>query len=284
MAKSRLAAKIATVPWKRQPTARRNELRIYPGVAVLSQIAGTWTRVEIAGHPSDVYEPPQASPHGYVVLYLHGVHLGLLAENAIVSGELARHGLRAIVPITRRSWWTDRICEEFDPHISAERYVLDHVLPYVAQRWGAVPPRVALLGTSMGGQGGLRFAFKYPNKFPIVAAISPAIDYQLRFDEEEEETLPLMYPSAEAARQDTATLHVHPLNWPRNIWFCSDPTDWLWHDSAQKLRMKLSALGIPHEFELEMEAGGHSWDYYNHMSPAAIGFLAERLERERLRI
>jgi S-formylglutathione hydrolase FrmB len=231
-----------------------------------------------------MYEPPRASPHGYVVLYLHGVHLGLLAENAIVSGELARHGLRAIVPITRRSWWTDRICQEFDPQISAERFVLDHVLPFVAQVWAAAPPRVALLGTSMGGQGGLRFAFKHPNVFPIVAAVSPAIDYQIRFDDEQDETLRLMYDSAEAARQDTATLHVHPLNWPRNIWFCSDPNDWKWHDSAQKLRMKLVALGIPHECDLETESGGHSWDYYDHMMPAAIGFITERLERERLQV
>ncbi len=48
--------------------------------------------------------------------------------------------------------------------------------------------------------------------------------------------------------------------------------------------MKLSALGIMHEHDLETSAGGHSWAYYNHMAPRAVGFLAERLEQERRRV
>ena len=43
--------------------------------------------------------------------------------------------------------------------------------------------KLALLGVSMGGQGALRMAYKYPNIFPTVAAISPAIDFQKRIDE-----------------------------------------------------------------------------------------------------
>jgi S-formylglutathione hydrolase FrmB len=139
------------------------------------------------------------------------------------------------------------------------------------------------LGTSMGGQGALRIAFKHPNQFPTVAAISPAIDYQLRY-KDGDEVLYQMYSDAEEVRQDTATLHVHPLNWPRNIWMCCDPTDRRWHDSADKLRMKLNAIGIPHEHDLETTGGGHGFEYYNRMAPKALGFIAERLERERLRV
>ncbi|MEX0711178.1 MAG: alpha/beta hydrolase-fold protein [Pirellulales bacterium] len=245
---------------------------------------GNWTKIDVAGHACDVYEPPARNPHGYVVIYLHGVHLGRVDQNPIITGELARHGLAAIAPFTARSWWTDKICPEFDTRYSAQHHLLEHVLPYVHQRWQTSSPRIALLGTSMGGQGGLRFAFKFPNKFPIVAAIAPAIDYQVRFHDEDEETLPQMYPDAEAARQDTATLHVHPLNWPRNIWFACDPADHRWHESAEKLRMKLAALGIPHECDLETSAGGHGWAYYNHVGPAAIAFIADRLEKERLRL
>jgi S-formylglutathione hydrolase len=126
-------------------------------------------------------------------------------------------------------------------------------------------------------------SFKYPQLFPIVAAISPAIDYYLRIDEGDE-TLGLMYPDREAARQDSATLHVHPLNWPRNIWFSCDPADLRWHESADRLRMKLAALGIPFEHDLETTGGGHGFDYYNRMAERAIGFIAARLESERLRV
>jgi S-formylglutathione hydrolase FrmB len=240
--------------------------------------------VDVAGHPADVYEPPQRNAHDYVAIYLHGVHLGRLDQNATYTALFAMHGLPVIAPHTRRSWWTNRICPEFDERLTSERHLLDNVLPYVAERWNARPPRIALFGTSMGGQGALRFAFKYPNTFPIVAAVAPAIDYHQRFYDDDEETLPLMYPDPEAARQDTATLHVHPLNWPRNTWFCSDPADARWHDSADRLRMKMSALGIMHECDLETTGGGHSWQYYNHMAPKVVNFLVDRLDRERLRV
>ncbi len=243
-----------------------------------------WSQTTIAGKLADRFEPSQLNAHGYVVIYLHGVHLARLDENAVYSELFERHGLRVIAPHTQRSWWTNKICPEFDPKLSAERHLLDNIVPWIEQTWSAKPPQIALLGTSMGGQGGLRFAFKYPNRFPIVAALAPAIDYQIRYDDPDDVTVRQMYDDAEQVRQDTATLHVHPLNWPRHTFFCSDPADERWHDSAQKLRMKLNALGIMHECDLETSAGGHSWTYYNHQAPQAINFIVERLERERLRV
>jgi S-formylglutathione hydrolase FrmB len=136
----------------------------------------------------------------------------------------------------------------------------------------------------MGGQGALRLAFKRPDTFPIVAAISPAIDFQLRYDAEGYDTLREMYADAEDARQDTATLHVHPLNWPRNIFFACDPTDWPWIESAQRLQMKLAALGIPHEADLETTAGGHGFAYYDRLADRALDFILSRLDQERRRL
>ncbi len=245
---------------------------------------GTWSTIEVAGKPCDLFVPAVPNDHGYVVIYLHGVHLARLHENAVYTELFAQRGLTVVSPHVARSWWSDKICAEFDSRLTAERHLLDNIVPYVAERHGAKPPRIALLGTSMGGQGALRFAFKYPNQFPIVAALAPAIDYQIRYDDPDDETIREMYPNAEAVRQDTATLHVHPLNWPRNLWFCSDPTDDRWHESAHRLRSKLYSLGIPYDCDLETSAGGHTWQYYNHQAPAAIAYLWERLERERLRV
>ncbi len=246
-------------------------------------LSGTWTTVEVAGHPVDLFEPSQASEHGFVVIYLHGVHLTPLGENQVFTRLFAEHGLRVACPHTMRSWWTDKICPEFDATISAERHVMQKILPFIQQKWGTAPPQIALLGTSMGGQGALRFAFKHPRTFPVVAALSPAIDYHLRV-RDGDEILSAMYGDEERARQDTAILHVHPLNWPRHIWFCCDPADTRWIDSADRLRMKLYSLGIMHECDLATSAGGHGFDYYNHMAPVAIKFVAEKLERERLRV
>ena len=245
--------------------------------------AGHWTETEIAGHPVDWFEPARPHEHGFTVIYLHGVHLNRLVDKAAFTEQFNRHGLRVWAPHTQRSWWTDRICPEFDPQLTAERHLLDNVLPAVEARWNVRPPRIGLLGTSMGGQGALRFSFKHPNTFPVVAAISPAIDYQWRM-EEGDETLWQMYADPEQARQDTATLHVHPLNWPRHIWYCCDPVDYRWYESAEKLTTKLAALGIPHDYDLETSGGGHSFDYYNRMAEPAIQHLVDRLERERLRV
>jgi S-formylglutathione hydrolase len=184
--------------------------------------------------------------------------------------------------MTGPTWWTDRISSAFDPQVTPERHLLSKVLPYINERWHAAPPRLALLGTSMGGQGALRLAFKHPSTFPVAAAISPAIDYQSRM-REGDAVLKRMYRDEEDARQDTATLHVHPLNWPRNLWFCCDPIDYRWHESADRLRMKLYSLGIPHECDLDTSGGGHGFGYYDRMAPAALSFIVRRLDQERLR-
>lgn len=244
---------------------------------------GVWQTFELAGHPCDWFEPAELNPHGYAVIYLHGVHLQRLVDQPAFSQEFDRHGLRCLAPMTGPTWWTDRVSSAFDSRFSPERYLLDQVLAWIRDEWQTQPPRIGLLGTSMGGQGALRLAFKHPNTFPVVAGISPAIDYQWRM-REGDEVLYELYPDEEAARQDTATLHVHPLNWPRNIWFGCDPADLRWHESAERLRTKLYALGIPHQVDLETTGGGHGFGYYSRMAPAAIGFLAQRLEQERMRV
>ena len=245
---------------------------------------GTWSEINVAGHMCRVYEPAQPSPHNFVVIYLHCSEGASLRGYPAFVREFDRYGLRAIEPLTGRSWWTDRVWPEFDASISAEAYVVDRVLPNIAERWNARPPQLALLGVSMGGQGALRMAYKYPNVFPTVAAISPAIDFQKRIEEGVDPGLEAMYRDAEDARQDTATLHIHPLNWPRNQFFCCDPDDRRWWESADRLRMKLFSLGVPFECDLETRAGGHTWKYFARMADKVFGFLMERLERERLRV
>ena len=244
------------------------------------QPTGSWSQIQLAGHTCRLFEPARPSEHGYVLIYLHCSEAASLARFPAFTQEFQRHGLRVIEPVSGRSWWSDRIWPEFDAKISAEAYVLEQVVPFVQEHWGAKPPQLALLGISMGGQGALRMAYKNPRTFPTVAAISPAVDFQKRIVEGVDPGLDDMYGDEESARQDTATLHIHPLNWPRNQFFCCDPDDTRWHDSADRLRMKLWSLGVPFECDLETQAGGHSFTYASHMAPRVIGFLVARLEQE----
>lgn len=249
-----------------------------------SQPPITPSEIAVAGHLCQIYEPAQRNPHGWSVVFLHDIDVAGLQGRAAYLAQFARHGLPCIAPISGRSWWTERVWPGFDPVVSAERFVIDHVLDRAAELWNSRPPQMALLGIGMGGQGALRLSFKYPNRLPIVAAVSPAIDFQLAYYDEDEQALPAIYAEPEAARQDTATLHVHPLNWPRNLWFACDPADDRWYGSAERLKMKLSALGIPHDADLETSAAGPSTAYADLMAAQAVDYLVGRLERERLRV
>jgi S-formylglutathione hydrolase FrmB len=250
---------------------------------------GNWRVETIAGHPCDIFEPARRHEQGFVALYLHGVHLNRLVDKQPFIDEFEKHGLVVVAPFTKRSWWTDIICREFDPNLTAQQHVLQNVVPWMESSFGAstgkqnIPGKIGLLGTSMGGQGALRFSYKFPTLFPVAAAISPAIDYYLRYNEGDE-TIPQMYSDPEAARQDSALLHIHPLNWPRHQFFCCDPEDFRWWNSADRLRMKLYSLGIPHECDLDTTGGGHGFEYYNRMAPRAIQFLVDRLQAEQRRL
>ena len=242
-----------------------------------------WTKTEIEGHECEVFEPSKMNDHNFTLIYLHGVHGGRLADNPPFAEAFEARGLRVFCPISGPSWWTNRIWSGFDQDISTETYLIDRFLPHLAKAYECEPPRLGLFGTSMGGQGALRLSYKYPDKFPVVAGISPAIDYQ-KYWKDGDEVLMNLYDDPEEARQETAILHIHPLNWPRQQFFCCDPTDHYWYDSSDRLRMKLYSLGVPHECDLETQAGGHGFQYYNVMAEKVIEFLFNGLGKERLRI
>lgn len=241
-----------------------------------------WTLADIAGKPADVYDPPHAPRPRFAVLFLHGVGLTTLRDKPEFTRFLSEFQLACVCPHGQRSWWTDRICPEFDSRVTAERYLLDAVLPFFQERWGLGPPAIGLTGISMGGQGALRLAFKHAKLFPAVAAISPALDYH----EWHGQGTPLddMYESSEHCRQDTAILHVPPHDYPPHIFFAIDPDDGTWYRGNDRLHEKLTALGIPHECDLATRAGGHSWDYFNRMAERTIRFLVAGLEKESRRL
>jgi S-formylglutathione hydrolase FrmB len=155
------------------------------------------------------------------------------------------------------------------------QWLRESIIPFIESHWKISTPQIALLGVSMGGQGVLQLAYRYAREFPVVAAISPAVDFHQLYGH----GLPLdsMYASAEDARQETVVLNLHPLAWPRRQFFCCDPQDADWFQGCTRLAMKLSSSGIMYERDFETSAGGHSWDYFNHMAPAAIDHIAKGL-------
>lgn len=240
-----------------------------------------WVTDDIAGHPVDFYEPAHAAT-GKAVIYLHPVGLEMLRDRPAFTAVFDELGLPCACPQGMHSWWADRICAEFDLRVTAEHWLVNHVTPAVIERWNVGMARVGLLGISMGGQAALRLGFKYPRMFPAIAAISAAIDYHQFHGFGN--TLDEMYDSKEQCRQDTAIMHVHPNDYPPHIFFAIDPTDTDWYRGNDRLHEKLNALGIAHECDLKTQAGGHSWEYFNHMAGRTIRFLDEGLKAQSRRL
>lgn len=249
-----------------------------------------WLVADVAGHPCEIHAPADPPP-GRALVYLHGVRERWLQEMPVLCELVEAARMPVVAPRAGRSWWLDRIVPDFDPEIAPERYVVGPVVAEIGRRFGVVPPGIAIVGTSMGGQGALRLAYRHPNTFPVAAAISPAIDFHTamreaheRADGELYDTLWQIYGDVERARQDTAILHVHPLNWPRHQFFACAAADEHWYDGSVRLQSKLVALGIPHVALLEPRGGSHRQAHEDRVALDVMAFVRERLDQESRRI
>lgn len=243
---------------------------------------GTWTSVVIAGKAADVYEPPDLARPRFGVLHLHDEDGATLRDRPAFTRLFDELKLVCVCPAGGPSWWADRVCVEFDPAVTAERYVLDQVLPFFAGRWGLRPRSVGLQGIGMGGQGALRLAFKHAELFPVVAAIAPSLDYHERYGAGS--PLDAMYDSKEQCRQDTALMHVPPYKPPPHVFYAIDPDDVEWYRGNDRLHEKLNALGVPHEHDFTTTAGGHTWEYFNRLAERVERFVHAGLEYESRRL
>ncbi|MDQ3106768.1 MAG: esterase family protein, partial [Actinomycetota bacterium] len=129
-----------------------------------------------------IYLPPgyESSQLRYPVLYLlHGG--GGDQGNWVTNGNLQatldariaadpRDAVIAVLPDGRSGQWYD----SFDGRFLIERYVLDHLLPYVDARLRTIPDRSAraIAGLSNGGYGAMHFAARRPDAFVAAGAMS----------------------------------------------------------------------------------------------------------------
>lgn len=242
-----------------------------------ASILNNWRTESVDGRRVDVFVPQAETAPQAAVLFLHGHGRVLLHENLIFSRLFQQHGLVAVCPDGGRSWWLDVVCLEFEAEQTPQNWLLNSIVPFIERNFCIASPRIALLGVSMGGQGALQLAFRHASKFPVVAAIAPAVDFHQLYGS----GIPLdsMFPDQEAARQASVVLNLQPLAWPRHQFFCCDPADAEWFDGAARLGMKLSSSGILHERDLETSGGGHSWDYFNRMAAKSLNHIANSLRK-----
>jgi S-formylglutathione hydrolase FrmB len=236
------------------------------------------SEIQIAGHPADVLLPPGEIVGA--VLFLHGSDNVTLRDRPAFHEPLAQHRLLAICPHGPGCWWTDAVYPPFDPQQSPVDFLCGPLREYLNRQHGLSPPRIAVTGVEMGGQGALQLAYRHPREFPTVAAISPKVDFETWHGHGT--SLDDLFPDREAARQHTATLHIHPLNWPKRQFLLCDPADQYAIDGVLTLASKLSSSGIPFDQDLETSHGGYGWPYANAVAPRVVEFLAAGIATARL--
>lgn len=235
-----------------------------------------WTRIRSDSADVDCFEP--AEPLATVaLLHLRDRSDAPPPENPVLTAELERHRLRAYSPAIDGCWWINADCPSFVADVRPFDWLHRAAAESIRRLWGVANRRIGLLGTGIGGHGVLQLAYRLPREFPVVAAIAPAVDFHSRYDHEP--VLQEAFPNAEAVRQETATLHIHPLNWPPHQWFACDPLDPDWFEGCERLASKLSSIGILSESDLTTSTDGRRDDYEQVMLPQAIGFVADGLQK-----
>lgn len=174
-------------------------------------------------------------------------------------------------------WWLDAPTPAFHPTRTPVAWLLESLLPGLIEKTGIAPPNWALCGTGSGGQGAINVAYRHARRFPVVATIGPDIDFHQWYGQGS--TLDQQFSSREAARQQTATLHLHPLNWPLHQLVLCDPADPIAFEGTDRLLSKLRSTGIPVESDLQTRRAPESPSYAHQMAITVVEFLRARLDR-----
>lgn len=227
-----------------------------------------WDTTDLVGHAVDFFMPPSPRDDA-VLLYLPGP--GERASNsAALTDALRRFRLPTVSPDGDGTWWLDLVEPTFDASLPALRFLIDHVVAFIEERFGVQPPAIRLLGREDGGQGVLQLAYRRPREFPAVAAINPAID----FHELHGRGMPLddLFPTREAARQQTAILRMQGVGWPRRQLLIADRQSF-WFDGVDRLEMKLRSMGIPLESDFTATTDGDAGRFFEQHVARAVEFL-----------
>ena len=168
-----------------------------------------------------------------------------------------------------------------------ESIIIKEYLPHLLETHNIDTDRIYLMGISMGGMGGLRLAFKYPEKFAGVAVLEPAIEASLRWEDispidsfyradqyEEKFGAPVNadyweanHPSAIAAANPDRLKGLA-------IYFeCGDQDFLNLHRGAEYLHRILFDSGVLHEFRL-VRGANHLGDKFQDLRYRdALGFI-----------
>lgn len=230
-----------------------------------------------------------------VVYYLHGLgenERALMPLWAII-GDLQQAGtvkqFLVITPDAGSSFYIN----SSGGRVRYEDFFIREFLPAMEKKYRIEASRAtrAIQGSSMGGYGALRFAFKYPQMFVAVAAEMPAL-----YEKFPQRLIPYFEMSRRNAAQESP--FGHPFNeafWERNTPFTlarenasrirqeklkvyfdvGSEDDYGFDDGVRQLDKLLTSLHIAHEAHIY--PGGHGAAFVADHFPQALKFVSDAL-------
>ncbi len=225
--------------------------------------------VTLAGHSAEWLFPQQ--PPRHVVVYLHGYDGVTLRDRPRFHAALERTRTACLMPLGPECWWTAMVDPAFDPEISPIEFIHTSIVAAIEARFPELTTNLGIFGVEMGGQGALQVAYRWPRRFPNVAAISPKVDFETWHGHGT--SLDRLFADRESARQQIATLQLNPLNWPRRQLLLCDAADQYCLDGVVTLASKLSSSGVPFEHDFTTSHGGFGWPYADAMADRVLDFL-----------
>ena len=242
--------------------------------------SGNWIRSTIAGHPVEAWVPA-LGPFAEAMLLFHDLDALAPSEREDWRPLIEASPVPVVCPLTGRSWWLSLPTSAF-PEGGPLGWVQSEVVPWIDRTWHVKPPRIGLIGIGMGGSGALNLSYRSARQYPVVAAISAAVDFHPY--QPSEPALSEVFETVEAARQETATLHLHPLNWPLSQRIACDPADRFWFDGCERVASKLGSSGIPFDRDFQSTTGGDRKLYDSMQLRLAIDYVIKVLPSSALQV
>lgn len=172
-----------------------------------------------------------------------------------------------------------------------EDFFLREFMPAIERKYRVAGTRAqrGIAGTSMGGYGALRFAFKYPHLFAAVTAEMPALYEKfppqlialVKMSERGRQMGDLFgdpFDQAFWARNTPFTLareHAAQLRGLKIYFDCGDQDDYGFDDGARQLDKLLTSLHLPHEAHIY--PGRHDATYIAAHIDAVLHFQSQAI-------
>ena len=239
-------------------------------------------------YPVNYQRPGNTEKKFPVVYLLHGYtgHFTNWIERTRVALYATHYDLFIVMVEGENGWYTDSVSV---PNDKFESYILQELMPDVEKRFRVSAERDgrAIAGLSMGGYGALKFGFKYPTRFGMVASMSGALGAASWSDDElkgleaiRQSLVKTLGPVGSPTRtqndllkltRDVSTEGIKSLPF---IYVDCGTEDRLFSTNRSYADL-LVERKIPHEFR--QLPGSHSWQYWDQQVREILNLAATRL-------